>query len=308
MKRIGKGGFGDVFLCFDEISKKFVALKKIRVKATYEGLDFYAINEIRQLAEFDHPNIEKYFGVVLKEKSYPHSPQTVFLALEYLPYSLVDLLNHKNQANKPNYSFTISDIKYTMKSWLLALEYLHKCGYLHRDVKPDNIMFTEDGTLRLIDFGLSCDYPSETGPMICQATTLNYRAPELFFGSDNYGPEVDMWSLGVSFVELFTITPMFEGQWNDIMMLSKINQYYGGLWWEGCEKIRAYTKFKCPANYQPGKLQQLLKEHNAPDDAIDLIVKLLVLDPKHRISASEALQHPFLSDAPDHIDVLLLKE
>ena len=307
IKKLGKGGFGDVFLGFDEILKKNVALKKIRVRVIREGLDMYALNEIRQLSEFDHENIEKFYGVFLKEKSYPNSPQTVFLSLEYLPYNLIDLLNHKKQANKENYKFSLNDIKYTMKSWLKALEYLHKNGYLHRDIKPDNVMFTDDGILKLIDFGLSCDYPSETGPMISQATTLFYRAPELLFGCDCYGPEVDMWSLGVSFVELFTIKPLFDGCWNDIMMLKEISQIYGGISWDGCEKIRAYAKFNCPPDYVPGKLEKLLKDNSAPDEAIDLITKMLVLDPKKRISASEALNHPFLADSPDHIDVSLLK-
>ena len=307
IKRLGRGGFGDVFLGIDEISKQNVALKKIRVKITREGLDMYAINEIKQLSEINHENIEKFYGVFLKEKSYPNSPQTVFLSLEYLPFNLIDLINHKKQANKENYRFSLSDIKYTMKSWLKSLEYLHKNGYLHRDVKPDNVMYTADGVLKLIDFGLSCDYPSETGPMISQATTLIYRAPELLFGCDSYGPEVDMWSLGVSFVELFTAKPLYDNCWNDVMLLKEISKFYGGISWDGCENIRAYVKFKCPADYEPGKIEQILRENSAPEEAIDLITKMIILDPKKRISASEALKHNFLADSPDHIDVSLLK-
>lgn len=303
IKRIGKGGFGDVFLCYDEVEKKNVSLKKIRVRNTSEGLDFYALNEIKQLAEMKHENIVQFYGVFLKEKSYPNSPPTVFLSLEHLKYNLVDLLLHKKEANNPNYRFSLTDIKYTMKSWLKAISYMHKSGIIHRDIKPDNIMFDECGVLRVIDFGLSCDFPPEHLPMICQATTLNYRAPELFFGCDNYGSEIDLWSLGVSFVELFTGKPLFDGRWNDILVLKDISSLFGGIYWEGCEKLRAYARFKCPDDFHPGKLDEILRENGAPDDAVDLIKSLIVLDPKKRCSASDALKHPFLQDAPSHIDV-----
>ena len=293
IKRIGRGGFGDVFLAFDENKKENVALKKIRVRITRNGLDYNALQEIRQLNEMSHENIVKFGGVFLKPKSYEGAPPSVFLSLELLKYNLVDLISS---------GLSIDNIKYVVKAWLEGLNYMHKNGLIHRDVKPDNVMFTNDGILRLIDFGLSCDYPSESGPMITQATTLPYRAPELMFGCDDYGPEVDMWSLGVSLCELFTKKPVFDAD-NDVYMLKKIAEVFGGIEWDGCQKLRAYVKFRVPQNFEAGRLNKTLEEAGAPKEAIDLILKMMTLDPKKRITAEDALKHEFLADAPKSLSL-----
>ena len=82
---------------------------------------------------------------------------------------------------------------------------------MHRDMKPDNLMLASDGTLKLIDFGMSKSYGQEV-PLSQNQVTLYYRPPEILFGSAFYGPSADMWSVGCILAELLIKVPLFRGE------------------------------------------------------------------------------------------------
>ncbi|EAY18387.1 CMGC family protein kinase [Trichomonas vaginalis G3] len=285
-KKLGRGGFGIVYIAEDTVTKETLALKKIMVRSPKDGIEYHAIQEIRQLNELQHPNIVKFNGVFTHKF-------TLYLSTEYLPYELIHLFN-----KYPDHKLPINIVKCVMKGVLQALSYMHNSKIMHRDIKPDNVLFDKNGVPKLIDFGLSCDFPSDFGPMICQATTLNYRAPELLFSQNNYGSEIDMWSTGAMFAELLLGKPIFDAP-NDIHLLSQIAKTLGTIEWSGCEKIRAYMKFSAPEGFSISTFDDKFKEFG--NDALSLLKSLLVLDPSKRITADEALKHPFLSDAPDFI-------
>ena len=122
-----------------------------------------------------------------------------------------------------------------------------------------------------------------------------YRSPEILFGSDQYGPAVDMWSLGCIFAELMLKTPFFPGD-NEMDQLSKIFTALGTPTedlWPGMKTLPRYMEFQ---RFPPSNLQMLFTA--ATTDALDLLVKMLRYDPLTRISAAEALKHPYFQLDP----------
>ena len=111
----------------------------------------------------------------------------------------------------------ISDVQIKQIAYQIVkgVEYLHDNGYLHRDVKPANIMIDRHGTVKLGDYSITTKQrPEMTG----NTTTRHYRAPELIYGERHYGKEIDIWSLGCTLAELMLHEAIFQGQ-TDISQL-----------------------------------------------------------------------------------------
>ena len=165
---------------------------------------------------------------------------------------------------------------------------------LHRDLKPANMLLSTDGILKLIDFGLSTDYPPDFGPMLSQVVTQWYKAPELCFGAHFYGPAIDIWSVGCIFAEMLLNRPFLPGA-NDMEELQLIANTFGTILWDGCDKIPSFIEVKPKIPVPPlGDLFSAVKDRTA----IDLLVDLMTLDPSKRISAEHALNHPYFESDP----------
>lgn len=220
---------------------------------------------------------------------------------EYFEHDLSGLLQH------PGLKLETDQIKHIIVELLKALEYMHYRKIVHRDLKCSNILIGASGEIKLADFGLAKsmlhpDTPdagnSSTRIMTNRVCTLWYRPPELLLGSSEYGPEVDMWGVGCILAELFMLKPLFVGA--DNSELSQIEAVF-----------RRYTpseitKLKCApwSNLvdltkieKVSSLQQFLQGKVDPQ-ALDLILGLLNLDPAKRLSAKEALSHPFIINEP----------
>jgi len=224
--QVGEGTFGKVYKARVKgtgkqnlnLKSEFVALKKILMENEKEGFPLTAIREIMILKRLNHKNIINLLEIVTSKPSEKNKFRgNVYLVFEYMEHDLSGLVGRK-------YDFTVPIIKTIMKQLLLGLEYLHDNNIIHRDIKGANILINNKGELKLADFGLARLYnPDNKIPKnyTNKVVTLWYRAPELLLGENNYGPAIDMWSVGCVFSELLTGQPAFKGKKTMIFYLIK---------------------------------------------------------------------------------------
>ena len=192
---IGEGTYGSVFLAKSPTGQ-LVALKKIR-KEKKEGFPITAIREIKILKRVDHPNIVKLLDVVSSHTYTPHFKDgDVFMVFEFCDHDLTGLMESRAQISD-------AQVKYYMKCILEGLYYLHKDKIMHRDIKGANILISNNGAVKIADFGLARIMNKQSG-YTNRVVTLWYRAPELLLGMSDYSSKIDLWALGCLFAELIT--------------------------------------------------------------------------------------------------------
>ncbi|NXX50787.1 CDK4 kinase, partial [Tricholaema leucomelas] len=194
---IGVGAYGTVYKARCRRSGQFVALKRVRVQGTANGLPFSTIREVallKRLEHFDHPNIVRLMDVCASARSGHEAKVT--LVFEHVEQ---DLKTYLEKAPAPG--LPLDTIKDLTRQFLRGLDFLHANCIVHRDLKPENILVTSSGQVKLADFGLARIYSCQMAltPVV---VTLWYRAPEVLLQS-TYATPVDMWSVGCIFAEMF---------------------------------------------------------------------------------------------------------
>lgn len=228
-----------------------------------------------------------------------------------------------------NRKLTLPVIKYIMRRVLRVVQFLHEqCHILHRDLKLSNILITRNAELRLSDFGsarftkpLDADAGShddgsgegeeeeeeentkeeeDTYTPGAMRTTRLYQAPECLLGNHNYGPAMEVWSLGVIFAELLRRTHLFSGD-SDLGLLSAIWKLLGAPAKKGSggnTADAAEGSAPVPAAQAEPTLPRKFNTSVVPPDGYDLLQRMLSIVPEDRITVPEALSHPFLACRP----------
>jgi cyclin-dependent kinase len=285
LDKIGEGTYGVVFKAKDTSTGEVYALKKIRLESEDEGIPSTAIREIALLKELQHPNIVKLHDVI-------HTDKKLTLVFEYLDQDLKKLLDLAGSEG-----LDMPTIKSFLNQLLRGINHCHKNRVLHRDLKPQNLLINREGILKLADFGLARAFGIPVKNYTHEVVTLWYRAPDILMGSKKYSTSVDIWSVGCIFAELVNRRPLFSGA-SEKDQLDKIFKIRGTPdpdVWTDMTELPLYEEGM--PNYEPQNLADLVPDLD--DLGLDLLDKMLQSDPDKRISAADALDHPFLEDVID---------
>lgn len=285
---IGAGTYGKVFKALHVYTKNLVALKRIRMEGERDGFPVTAVREIKLLQSLRHINIVALLEVMVEKNE-------CYMVFEYMSHDLTGLLNH------PTFTLDAAHRKHLSKQLFEGLDYLHKRGVLHRDIKAANILVSSDGILKLADFGLARFYAKRHQlDYTNRVITIWYRSPELLLGETQYGPAVDIWSAACVMVEIFTRRAIFPGDGGEISQLDKIYSVLGTPHksdWPGLIDMPWFELLR-PGVRKPNLFEAQYKER-LPPAAFELMVEMLRYDPAKRPTAAEVLEHAyFTKEAP----------
>ncbi|XP_041752308.1 cyclin-dependent-like kinase 5 isoform X2 [Coregonus clupeaformis] len=257
LEKIGEGTYGTVFKAKHRETHEIVALKRVRLDDDDEGVPSSALREICLLKELKHKNIVRLHDVL-------HSDKKLTLVFEFCDQDLKKYFDSCNGDLDPE---TVKSFMYQL---LKGLAFCHSRNVLHRDLKPQNLL-------------------------INRVVTLWYRPPDVLFGAKLYSTSIDMWSAGCIFAELANAgRPLFPG--NDVDdQLKRIFRLLGTPTeeqWQTMTKLPDYKPY--PMYPATTSLVNVVPKLSSPGR--DLLQNLLKCNPVQRISAEEALQHPYFAD------------
>lgn len=208
------------------------------------------------------------------------------MVFEYVEHDLAGLLDAK-------VPFSEGQIKSFMKQLLGALKECHRLKILHRDLKASNLLITQQGVLKLADFGLSRFMQQGKTKYTNRVITRWYRPPELLLGATEYTSKIDMWSVGCILGEMILGTKaVFPGQ-SELEQLDIIWKTCGTPTMESWPSVSNLPQWQQCKPKQECKrvVRERFSQTHFSKEAIDLLDKLLLLDPEKRLSAEECLQH-----------------
>ncbi|XP_014791289.1 cyclin-dependent kinase 10 isoform X2 [Octopus bimaculoides] len=286
LNRVGEGTYGIVYRARDIRSDAIVALKKMRMERERDGIPISGLREINILLNLRHENI-----VELQEVVVGKSLDSIFLVMEYCEQDLASLLDNMQAP------FSEAQVKSIMLQVFKGLQYLHENCIIHRDLKVSNLLMTDEGCVKIADFGLTRKYCMPMKPMTPKVVTLWYRAPELLFGSKTQTTAIDMWSVGCIFGELLAHRPLLPGR-GEIHQIELIIEMFGtpnDAIWPGMSKLPALEHFTLK-NQPYNNLR-----HTFPwlsEAGIRLLNFLFMYDPNKRATAEDCLESSYFKEQP----------
>ncbi|UKJ89778.2 serine/threonine protein kinase [Theileria orientalis] len=298
LNKISEGTYGTVYRALDLEFDEIVALKHIKFHELQwkEGFPITYLREVSILLELNHPNILSVREIVTNKKH-----DEFYMVMEYVEHELKTLLEEK----RPN--FTLSERKCLLKQLLEGTKYMHDNWVMHRDLKTPNILYNNKGYIKICDFGMARKFGNPLKKYTHNVVTHWYRAPELFLGEPYYSEKTDIWSIGCIFAEIILSRPLFMGV-NDADTIDKIFRLCGSPNednWPGFTKLPAIKNNKFALHKYKPSFESVFKVgimggmvHGSTcmtEHGLDLLKKMLKLDPNQRISAKDALEHPYIT-------------
>lgn len=308
LKKLGEGSFSKVYLGFDTQTQKHYALKRVHLKElsrTISGIKQLQ-TEIEIMRKLKHPNI-----ISLREVIHVAKESLVYIVLEFADCGNLESILQSD------FKLTPIEIQAIFAQVVKAVAFLHSQNIVHQDLKPSNILMKSDGKVLISDFGIGHTFQSAA--MV--VGTPAYQAPEVIddvsmINYNNYDPKI---SFSHSFAmnegengQLTSLIPLEEPAnleelnndtnepgkedvWSLGVTLYEMNFHFlpfdGGNVFEIVRSISLTTITDPPAECDP--------------DLWDLILKMLVIDPRQRISMKEIMQHPYYTNANHEIEPIV---
>ncbi|XP_052872517.1 serine/threonine-protein kinase PAK mbt [Anopheles cruzii] len=250
--KIGEGSTGTVCIATDKSTGRQVAVKQMDLRKQQRRELLF--NEVVIMRDYHHPNIvETYSSFLVNDE--------LWVVMEFLEGgALTDIVTHSRMDEE--------QIATVCKQCLKALSYLHSQGVIHRDIKSDSILLASDGRVKLSDFGFCAQVSQELPKRKSLVGTPYWMSPEVISRLP-YGPEVDIWSLGIMVIEMIDGEPPFFNE----------------------PPLQAMRRIR---DMPPPKLKNSHKVSSRLQNFLD---RMLVRDPAQRATAAELLAHPFLRQA-----------
>ena len=316
-RELGDAAFSTAVQCMDIKEKRLVCIKIIKNNKDYFDQSIDEIKLLRYINANGDPD-KKYF---LRVYDYFYYKEHLMIVSELLKDNLYDFYKYLTDNNNTEY-FSVERIQKLTKQILICLEFIHDLKIIHCDLKPENILMKSitDATCKVIDFGSSCFVHDHLSAYI---QSRSYRAPEVILGC-RYDYKIDMWSLGCILAEIYTGNVLFQ---NDSIqsMLARIIGICGPIpnWMYEKGKLvnDFFTKEKLlymepnavdnnesmnqTSPQERGKkvhilvpkkssLRKRIRTNN--EQFFNFLSGLLKIDPNDRMSAKEALNHPFIKN------------
>ncbi|XP_074334717.1 cell division control protein 2 homolog A-like [Apium graveolens] len=279
---IGEGSMGRVYRVRDRKTGKVCAMKSIGLDGN--RLTPKVAREISTLFEIEHDNIVKL------EKVHP-CEGSLCLIMEYVGDNLSAYIQNEGILDA-NFA------KVWLKELLLAVDFLHERDLIHCDLKPKNILIDPGLKLKVAGFGSVRRIFDDT--MLSSVNTVAFKAPELLLGSNGYGKPIDIWAIGCIFAEMVEGKRLFGSEDvldTEISILYEIFRKIG---------TPRQNSWLCSLSNFPRDLHQYPEASEIiPNlDAVgnDLIKKMLAVDPLERITAGDALRHPYIKAGDVSVD------
>nr|XP_043902816.1 serine/threonine-protein kinase MAK isoform X7 [Solea senegalensis] len=277
LRQLGDGTYGSVQMGRSNESGELVAIKRMKRKF-YSWEECMNLREVKSLKKLNHANVVK-LKEVIRENDH------LYFVFEYMKENLYQLMKDRRKL------FPESVIRNISFQILQGLSFIHKHGFFHRDMKPENVLCMGPELVKIADFGLAREIRSKP-PYTDYVSTRWYRAPEVLLRSSIYSSPIDLWAVGCIMAELYTLRPLFPGN-SEVDEIFKICQVLGTVkkmdWPEGYQLATAMN-FRFP-QCVPTHLKTLIP--NASQEAIALMKDMLQWDPKKRPTAVQALRYPY---------------
>uniref|UniRef100_A0A8C2AZ65 cyclin-dependent kinase n=1 Tax=Cyprinus carpio TaxID=7962 RepID=A0A8C2AZ65_CYPCA len=306
LDKLGEGTYATVYKGRSKLTDNLVALKEIRLEHE-EGAPCTAIREVSLLKDLKHANIVTLHDIV-------HTDKSLTLVFEYLDKDLKQYMDDCGNI------MSMHNVKIFLFQILRGLAYCHRRKVLHRDLKPQNLLISERGELKLADFGLARAKSVPTKTYSNEVVTLWYRPPDVLLGSSEYSTQIDMWGVGCIFYEMAAGRPLFPGSTveDELHLIFRLLGTPTEDNWAGILSIEEFKSYNFP-KYKP---QPFINHAPRYLHSICVSVQLLLCcfiqysyESKKRISADESMKHSYFKSLgmrvhtlPENISIFTLKE
>jgi serine/threonine protein kinase len=306
---VGHGAYGIVYKCMDPLLKSLVAVKLVRGEKDKENIR----KEADVMAMFrNHPNVMNIHYDI--PYSFDSEDRGLALVMDYADTNLSKVIRYLSSID--NFSLSPVHLQTMVLQLLSGLDFIHSKGVVHCDLKPDNILMDHTGILRISDFGMACNLsrmPMGSKGFCGQknVVTVNYRAPELLCGSQHYGMEIDVWSLGCVVYELACLKMLAPGpapidddgnsrgedpMWYLAKVLTVLDKP------SVPESYRAFFKDQTPLRCNTDNTQPVIKvlselSHHYSPAFVAFLSRMLEMDPGRRSSTKQLLSDTWLLPA-----------